>query len=157
MDSVETVEMERPNFTELTNVDKFWLEFEQKMYEYSTKVEYPTINIRKRPWAHSITNRLIGYHFNIMCACPGFSTQELKVIVQNNILYISGKKAAYKREEVKEYKYIVRKVKDKDFDFILPLTEKTKIHHVGVSNGILHITLAIGNPEFETPKEFEIV
>jgi len=156
-DSVETVEMKRPNFDKLTSVDKFWLEFDQKLHESTFKIEYPLINIRKRPWSHSITKRLMGYQYNIMCACTGFSKTELKVVVHDKVLYVSAHKADYKREEVKEYKYIGRNIKDKDFEFNIPLTDGVKVEGVSVSNGILFITLAIGNPVIEQPKEFEII
>jgi HSP20 family molecular chaperone IbpA len=157
MGAAETVEIPRPNFKDLSAVDKFWLEFNQKLYEHSYNIEYPLVNIRKRPWTHTVTNRLLGYHYNIMVSCVGFGKQELKVVIHDKVLYVSGKTADYRKEEAKEYKYIVRKIKDKDFEFNLPLTDSVKVHHVGVSNGILYITLAVGNPVFKEPTEFEIV
>lgn len=156
-ESVETVEIPRPNFSKLCPIDKFWIEFDQKLYKASSKIEYPLINIRKRPWAHSITNRLIGFNYNIICSCAGFSKTELKVILHDKVLYVSAKKSEYRRQEIKEYKYITRNIEDKDFDFNIPLADNAKVEHVGVSNGLLFISLGIGNPTIEKPKEFDIV
>ncbi|BBA84560.1 heat shock protein Hsp20 [endosymbiont of Euscepes postfasciatus] len=91
-------------------------------------VNYPNYDIRK------IDNE--KYEINI--SVPGFSKENIEVLLKSNLLYIKGKKNI---DSNKESNYIYKGIISKNFSLNFNIGNNFKIKEVFLKNGILTINL----------------
>jgi molecular chaperone IbpA len=89
----------------------------------------------------------------IELAVAGFSENELRIELQDNILTISGDKASkYKTAE-----YIHRGISTKRFSKSFRLSEYTEVTGATIAAGILTVSVSIKLPEEKLPKIISIL
>jgi molecular chaperone IbpA len=107
---------------------------------------YPKYNIFRK--SNDITDE-----FTIELALAGFSKEELKVSVNDNILYVES----IKSETIKkELDYLYKGIAERDFKWSLRLPEYAVLDKVKFIDGILAIDIKIDIPEEKKPKTYII-
>lgn len=91
--------------------------------------------------------------FNIELAVAGFRNGDLKIMVQNNVLTISGCQTRTLAElDQPDVEYVHRGISSRDFERTFNLAEHVEIAGAMVADGILTISLERKVPEERKPK-----
>lgn len=85
---------------------------------------------------------------------PGVTKDEVKIAMQNNLLYIHGEKKQEKMSKGSEYQRVERSYGSFQRSFTLPTTVKTDGIEATFAHGILTITLP--KAEEAIPKQIEV-
>lgn len=87
-------------------------------------------------------------------AIAGFTKKDIKVVVEKNILHISGER---KDKELPEgAKYVHKGIATRKFSRSFVLPEWYEVTHAGVEDGILYVNLLKNVPEEKKPKVIEV-
>lgn len=103
---------------------------------------YPPYNIE----------RLGENEYRITMAVAGFSEDELKVDVKEQILNIKGEKKA----EEKERQFLHRGIAARAFERRFQLADHVEVTGAGLENGLLHVDLKRELPEAMKPRTIKI-
>lgn len=131
-----------PFTTQFLGIDRILDELEKVSAQAPTK-SYPPHTIAK----------LSENIYEVSLAVAGFQESELSVIVQDNILSISGKKETFASEPVE---YLHRGISYKSFDKQIKLVETVEVLTAKLEYGILTILLENKLPFNKLPKTIPI-
>ena len=117
-------------------------EFE-KAFAQPIKATYPPYNVAK-----------IGDdEFWLEFALAGFSKSEIKVVVKDNVLTISGER---KDENPDGAVYVHKGIATRKFIRSFTLPDWFEVTHAGMEDGILYVNLHKNVPEEKKPKEIQV-
>lgn len=120
-----------------------------RLVELATRVEsgessFPPYNIEK-----------VGEDaYCISMAVAGFSSEELDITVQENMLIVSGKSAETAAQN--ERQYLHRGIAKRAFERRFQLADTIKVTGANYENGLLNIELVREVPEHKKPRKIEI-
>lgn len=106
---------------------------------------YPPYNIEK----------LSDDAYQITMAVAGFSSDDLDVEVQENVLKISGRQQLDTESEAERI-YLHRGIATRAFERRFSLAEHIKVEGAKIENGLLHVKLTREVPEEAKPKKIAI-
>jgi molecular chaperone IbpA len=120
-----------------------------RMLDAATRVDsaslgYPPYNIEKTG----------DDAYRLTMAVAGFSSDELDVTVQENVLLVTGK--AQKEEEKKNGGYLHRGIARRGFERRFSLADHMKVTSANLDNGMLHVDLVHEVPEAAKPRTIKI-
>jgi molecular chaperone IbpA len=101
---------------------------------------YPPYNIRKR-----------DYEYVIEMAVAGFSRDEIKVEVEDNVLRISGAK------ETKNADYIYQGIAARSFTREFALGQGVQVNNAEIVDGILQVYMMKEVPEEKKPRQIPVL
>ena len=93
--------------------------------------------------------------YRIEIAVAGFTPDELNIEVKENLLTVTGRKAA-KDEAVASRTFLHRGLAERDFERRFQLADYVVVTGADLSNGLLSITLERQLPEALKPRRIEI-
>ena len=109
----------------------------------NTNQSYPPYNIIKYDETH----------YEIELAVAGFDRNDLRVIVDQDQLFISGEHSKVEDDSVL---YIHRGLASRNFERTFTLPQYMEVNSVNLTNGILSVTLSIIMPDALKPRVLEI-
>jgi molecular chaperone IbpA len=92
--------------------------------------------------------------WRIELAVAGFKTDELTLEVNQNLLTVTGRKAA--NDDGAEKRYLHRGLAERDFERRFQLADYVVVTNAGLENGLLTIDLKRELPEAMKPRRIEI-
>ncbi|RZJ83611.1 MAG: Hsp20 family protein [Brevundimonas sp.] len=92
--------------------------------------------------------------YRIEIAVAGFKADELSIEVKENLLTVSGKKAA--NDDATQRTYLHRGLAERDFERRFQLADYVVVTEADLSNGLLTIALKRELPEALKPRRIEI-
>ncbi|KQS57511.1 heat-shock protein [Brevundimonas sp. Leaf363] len=92
--------------------------------------------------------------YRIEIAVAGFKADELSIEVKENLLTVSGKKAA--NDDTTQRTYLHRGLAERDFERRFQLADYVVVTEADLSNGLLTIALKRELPEALKPRRIEI-
>ena len=92
--------------------------------------------------------------YRITMAIAGFSKNELTIEVKENLLFISGNKAAIKNDA--ERKFLHKGISERNFERKFQLGAHVKVLEADMENGLLHVDLERVIPDALKPRRIEI-
>ena len=92
--------------------------------------------------------------YRIEIAVAGFKADELSIEVKENLLTVSGKKAA--NDDATQRTYLHRGLAERDFERRFQLADYVVVTDADLSNGLLTIALKRELPEALKPRRIEI-
>ena len=107
-------------------------------------MSYPPYNIAK----------LSEDDYEIVMALAGFTLDDLRVVVENNVLTVSGAQQANAEDEGKTYLH--RGIATRSFERKFTLADHVKVTDAHLVDGILTLTLVREIPEESKPKQIAI-
>lgn len=87
-------------------------------------------------------------------AVAGFQQNEIKIVLESDILTVSGQKEAEPEKEGRQVLY--RGIAFRDFSRQFKIGENVKVQAASLDHGLLNITLAREIPESRKPKLIQI-
>jgi molecular chaperone IbpA len=90
--------------------------------------------------------------YRISMAVAGFSADEIDIELKENLLTITGKKAA----DVADRKYLHRGIAKRDFERAYQLADYVRVDGAELKDGLLHVDLVREVPESMKPRRIEI-
>lgn len=120
--------------------DRAFKQFDKLLAASSQPSKYPPFNIV----------RCSEDLYQIVLAVAGFSKTDINIVLENNILTITGSK---KKETVE---YVYHGISDRDFKKVFTLNENVKVNSAVVENGLLTIALEHKIPEAQKPVTIKI-
>lgn len=134
---------------DIPQINKFGIGFDNIFHELmrvttqQLNTNYPPHNVIKTG-DHSVT---------IEIAVAGFDEGEIDIIVEKNIMTVSGSK---RRTDAEDVEYLHRGLSSRDFKQIFQLSEYVEIDNAVIKNGVLSIYLEHKIPEEKKPKSIAI-
>tara|TARA_R100001224_G_scaffold106277_1_gene80613 strand:- start:170 stop:613 length:444 start_codon:yes stop_codon:yes gene_type:complete len=119
----------------LSNIDNYYLNVDKKP-------SYPPYNI--------IRNSESSYQ--IVIALAGFSSKDITVSLNENILTVKGDVKADDNSD----KYLIKGIASRKFEKLFSLNEYAIVDSVSFKNGVLDIKINIVLPEEKQPQTFNI-
>tara|TARA_A100001201_G_scaffold19846_2_gene22244 strand:- start:7449 stop:7892 length:444 start_codon:yes stop_codon:yes gene_type:complete len=119
----------------LSDIDNYYLNVDKKP-------SYPPYNI--------IRNSESSYQ--IVIALAGFSSKDITVSLNENILTIKGDIESDDDSD----KYLIKNIASRKFERLFSLNEYAVVDKVSFKNGVLDITINIVLPEEKQPQTFTI-
>ncbi|XBQ17597.1 MAG: Hsp20 family protein [Oceanicaulis sp.] len=105
---------------------------------------YPPYNIEQ-----------LGEHeYRIELAVAGFSEDDLDIQVQENVLTVSGKRAA--ADEAEQRSFLHRGIAERSFERRFHLADNVHVRDAALENGLLSIRLEREIPEAKKPRQIAI-
>ena len=92
--------------------------------------------------------------WRIELAVAGFKSDELNIEVKENLLTVTGRKAA--NEDGQERRYLHRGLAERDFERRFQLADYVVVTEAGLENGLLTIALKRELPEAMKPRRIQI-
>ncbi|MGB5255106.1 MAG: Hsp20 family protein [Sedimenticolaceae bacterium] len=91
-------------------------------------------------------------HYRISMAVAGFSSDEIDIEAQENLLKVSGSKGA----EVADRQFLHRGIAKRNFERTYQLADYVRVDGAELKDGLLHIDLVREVPESMKPRRIEI-
>lgn len=90
--------------------------------------------------------------YRITMAVAGFSTDELDIQTQSNMLTITGSKSAIEAQR----EFLYQGIAERNFERRFQLADYVKVTNATIENGLLHVDLEREIPEAMKPRKIEI-
>jgi len=94
--------------------------------------------------------------YRISMAVAGFKESELNVVVNDDVLEVSGKAEATTDESAESGTYLHRGIAKRAFTRRFTLADTIKVTGAGLENGLLHVELIREIPEERKPRQINI-
>lgn len=132
-----------PLFRSTVGFDRMMQLVDSALHTGESGGAYPPYNIEK----------LSDNAYRITMAVAGFSEDDIKVMVHENTLFISGKNRVDEEEKVE---YLYRGIAGRAFERRFQLADFIKVGDAKIENGLLKIELIREVPEAKKPREIKI-
>jgi molecular chaperone IbpA len=90
--------------------------------------------------------------YRISMAVAGFTTNDLELEVNQNILRVRGAK----KEDTSSRKFLHRGIANRSFERSFQLADYVRVHGAEIRDGLLHVDLVREIPEAMKPRRIEI-
>lgn len=127
-----------PLFRSSIGFDRLMTMMDSAMRPDEAPTAYPPYNIEK----------LNDTTYRLTMAVAGFSEDNLSIVVQDNVLVVSGKA----KQEDDQVQYLYRGIAGRAFERQFQLADFIKIGGAALENGLLRITLVREIPEAMKPR-----
>lgn len=92
-------------------------------------------------------------HYTITMAVAGFTTDDLEIEVNQNMLRVSGQK---REEESSERTFLHRGIANRSFERSFQLADHIRVESASIQDGMLEVKLVREIPEAMKPRRIEI-
>ncbi|MCW8907877.1 MAG: Hsp20 family protein, partial [Sedimenticola sp.] len=92
-------------------------------------------------------------HYTITMAVAGFTTDDLEIEVNQNMLRVSGQK---REEEESERTFLHRGIANRSFERSFQLADHIRVESASIQDGMLEVKLIREIPEAMKPRRIEI-
>lgn len=92
-------------------------------------------------------------HYTITMAVAGFTTDDLEIEVNQNMLRVSGQK---REEESAERTFLHRGIANRNFERSFQLADHIRVESASIQDGMLEVKLVREIPEAMKPRRIEI-
>jgi molecular chaperone IbpA len=90
--------------------------------------------------------------YRITIAAAGYAPGEMEIVVQENLLTVTGRKAA----EAEQHQYLHRGIANRSFERRFGLADFVQVQSASFDNGLLRIELKREVPEAMKPRKIDI-